>query len=37
VSSQYLRTGKRNGVGHTKNGYTYRSWAFFEAAHVALR
>jgi transposase len=37
VSSQYLSNGKRNGAGNTKNGSIYRSWAFFEAAHFAIR
>ena len=37
VSSQYLSNGKRKGVGNTKKGNTYLSWAFFEAAHFAIR
>jgi transposase len=37
VSSQYLSNGKRKGVGNTKNGNKYLSWAFFEAAHCAIR
>jgi transposase len=37
VSSQYLSNGKRKGAGNTKNGNTYLSWAFFEAAHFAIR
>lgn len=37
VSSQYLSNGKRKGAGNTKNGNKYLSWAFFEAAHFAIR
>jgi transposase len=37
VSSQYLSNGKRKGTGNTKNGNKYLSWAFFEAAHFAIR
>lgn len=37
VSSQYVSNGNRKGAGNTKNGNTYRSWAFFEAAHFAIR
>jgi transposase len=37
VSSQYLSNGKRKGVGNTKNGNKYLSWAFVEAAHFAIR
>lgn len=37
VGSQRLSNGKRKGVGTTKNGNTYLSWAFSEAAHFAIR
>lgn len=37
VGSQYLSNGKRKGVGNTKNGNKYLSWAFVEAAHFAIR
>lgn len=37
VSSQYLSNGTRKGAGNTKNGNKYLSWAFFEAAHFAIR
>jgi len=37
VGSQPLSNGKRKGAGNTKNGNTYVSWAFIEAAHVAIR
>jgi transposase len=37
VGSQHLSNGKRKGAGNTKNGNKYLSWAFIEAAHVAIR
>lgn len=37
VGSQHLSNGKRKGVGNTKNGNKYLSWAFIEAAHFAIR
>lgn len=37
VGSEHLSNGKRKGAGNTKNGNKYLSWAFIEAAHVAIR
>ncbi|WP_447863365.1 transposase [Nitrospira calida] len=37
ASSQSLSNGTRKGAGNTKNGSKYLRWAFFEAAHVAIR
>ena len=37
VGSEHLSNGKRKGAGNTKNGNTYLSWAFIEAAHFAIR
>jgi transposase len=37
VGSQHLSTGKRNGIGNTKNGNKYLRWAFVEAAQFAIR
>jgi transposase len=37
VGSAHLSNGKRKGAGNTKNGNTYLSWAFIEAAHFAIR
>ena len=37
VGSEHVSNGKRKGGGNTKNGNTYVSWAFIEAAHFAIR
>jgi transposase len=37
VGSEHVSNGTRKGAGNTKNGNTYWSWAFIEAAHVAIR
>jgi transposase len=37
VDSQHTSNGKKKGMGNTKNGNKYLSWAFVEAAHHALR
>lgn len=37
VGSEHISNGKRKGAGNTKNGNTYLSWAFIEAAHFAIR
>jgi transposase len=37
VRSERLSNGKRKGEGQRKNGNTYLSWAFHEAAHFAVR
>jgi transposase len=37
VGSERLSNGKRTGRGNTKNGHTYLSWAFVEAANFAVR
>jgi transposase len=37
VNSARLSNGKKKGVGNTRNGNKYLSWAFVEAAHFAAR
>lgn len=37
VDSQHTSNGKKKGEGNTKNGNSYLSWAFIEAANFALR
>lgn len=37
VGSEKISNGKKQGQGNTKNGNTYRAWAFVEAAHFAVR
>jgi transposase len=37
VKSERLSNGKKKGVGNTKNGNKYLSWAYVEAAHHAKR
>ncbi len=37
VGSEPGSNGTRKGAGNTKNGNKYLSWAFIEAAHVAIR
>lgn len=37
VGSARLSNGKRKGQGNTKNGNKYLSWAFIEAANLAVR
>ncbi len=37
IGSEHVSNGKRKGAGNTKNGNTYVSWAFIEAAHFAIR
>lgn len=37
VNSKYSSNGKKKGQGNTKNGNKYLSWAFVEAAHLAIR
>jgi transposase len=37
VGSEKLSNGKRKGIGNTKNGNKYLSWAFVEAANFAIR
>ena len=37
VKSERLSNGKKKGVGNTKNGNKYLSWAYVEAVHHAIR
>jgi transposase len=37
VDSQRMSNGKKKGEGYTKNGNPYLSWAFMEAANLAMR
>ncbi|SAL88979.1 transposase IS116/IS110/IS902 family protein [Caballeronia arvi] len=37
VDSQRMSNGKKKGEGNTKNGNSYMSWAFIEAATFAMR
>ena len=37
VGSEHISNGKREGAGNTKSGNKSFSWAFIEAAHVAIR
>jgi len=37
VPSRHLSNGKVKGTGNVRNGNSYLSWAFIEAAHFAIR